>query len=107
MDAPKSTKVNWGGKLWLLAVIAIVLTILIVAVLIPRPLAYISPPSTAAPWTEAPGLYVIPTITPIPTPTVPPTAAPATPVPPTAVPPTLVPTVAVTTTAAPAVTPTP
>jgi hypothetical protein len=64
MDTPKSTKVNWGGKLWLLALIAIVLTILIVVVLIPRPLAYISPAPTAAPWTAAPGLYTIPTITP-------------------------------------------
>jgi len=68
MDAPKSTKVNWGGKLWLLAVIAIVLTIVIVAVLIPRPLAYITPDPTEAPWTAAPGLYTIPTVVP-PTPT--------------------------------------
>ena len=64
MDEPNATKVNWGGKLWLLAVIAVVLTILVVAVLIPRPLAYISPPPTAAPWTAAPDLYTIPTVVP-------------------------------------------
>jgi len=64
MDEPNATKFNWGGKLWLLAVIAVVLTILVVAVLIPRPLAYISPPPTAPPWTAAPDLYVIPTVVP-------------------------------------------
>ena len=72
MNARDSQTTRWGGRLWLLAVIAIVLTVLIIAVLIPRPLAYISPEPTAAPWTAAPGLYAVPTV-------VPPTAAPPVP----------------------------
>jgi hypothetical protein len=70
MDESNTPKVNWGGKLWLLAVIAIVLTIVVVVVLIPRPLAYISPAPTAAPWTAAPDLYAIPTVA-VPTPVAP------------------------------------
>jgi hypothetical protein len=68
MDARESKRTRWGGRLWLLAVIAVVLTVLLLAVLAPRPLAYISPAPTAAPWTAAPGLYTIPTAVP-PTPT--------------------------------------
>jgi hypothetical protein len=67
MDAPKWTKSTWGGRLWLLAAIAIVLAILVVVVLMPRPLAYIAPVPTAVPWTAAPGLYSIPTVV-VPTP---------------------------------------
>ncbi len=71
MDAPKSEKTSWGGRLWLLAAIAIVVAILILVVIIPRPLAYIAPGATPPPWTAAPGLYTIPTVTvppPAPTP---------------------------------------
>ena len=69
MDARESKPTKWGGRLWLLAVVAIVLTVLVLAVLIPRSLAYISPAPTAAPWTAAPGLYTVPTVVP-PTPAV-------------------------------------
>ena len=69
MDAREKHSTNWGGWLWLVAVVAIVLAVVVLVVITPRPLAYISPVPTAIPWTAAPGMYIIPTPAP-PTPTV-------------------------------------
>jgi hypothetical protein len=69
--------VKWGGRLWILALVAIAIVILVLVAFWafwPHPLAWQSPPPTELPWTAAPGLYQIPT----PGPTaVPPAATPA------------------------------
>lgn len=68
MSSREPGETPWGGRLWLLALTAVVLTILIVALLYPRPLAWTSPAPTVGPEASQPGLFVIPTITPAPAP---------------------------------------
>lgn len=70
MDKQSSEQVRWGGRIWLIALIAVVLAVLILAGIWPRSFAWASPTPTPAPWTYAPGLYHIPTITPAATPVV-------------------------------------
>lgn len=68
MGLQESDKLRWGGWLWMVALIAFLLTVIILLILFPRPLAWTSPPPTSAPWTPRPGLYEIPTVPPSPTP---------------------------------------
>jgi hypothetical protein len=66
-----SSKTNnsWGGRLWMLGLIATVLSLVILLVLWSRPLAWTTEPPLYAP-TSRPGLYQIPTVAPAePTPT--------------------------------------
>ncbi|MBN1483616.1 MAG: hypothetical protein JXA37_02750 [Chloroflexia bacterium] len=58
-----SNKVHWGGKLWLLALIAVLLTGLVLAILLPRFWAWTAEPPTDEP-TPRPGLFEIPTLPP-------------------------------------------
>lgn len=73
METRETEQRRWSGPLWILLLIALVLTIAVLLVLLPRPFAYITPAPTDAPWTAAPGLYTIPTVA-VPTPSVPPPA---------------------------------
>lgn len=74
MSSREPANLQWGGQLWMLALIAVVLAGVILLVVIPRPLAWESPLPTPSPGEANPGLFVIPTITPTPLPE--PTAAP-------------------------------
>ncbi len=62
--ASENNRPQWGGRWWVLLLIAIVLAVVILLVLLPRPLAWVSPPPTPLPYTPAPGLYQIPTVSP-------------------------------------------
>jgi len=68
MDGRGSEQVQWGGRIWLIALIAVVVAILILVGIWPRSFAWTSPTPTPVPWTQAPGLYHIPTVTPAVTP---------------------------------------
>lgn len=78
-------EVRWAGRLWLLALIAVVLAVVILAVIWPRSMAWRAPLATATPGTPNPNLYVIPTLLP-PSPTPPPVPPTIGPVFPTAAP---------------------
>ncbi len=66
METRASGQVKWGGQLWIVALVAIALTVAILLVVFPRSLAYIAPTPTPPSWTRAPGLFEIPTISPVP-----------------------------------------
>ena len=67
MGASKSDKRQWGGRLWLVALVAVVLALALLLLLWPRPLAWVTDAPQYAP-TSRPGLYEIPTLPPPPTP---------------------------------------
>lgn len=62
----QKTKNSWTGRLELLALIAVVLAVLVLVLIWPRSCAWETPPPTPAPWTEVPGRFLVPTLTPIP-----------------------------------------
>lgn len=66
MDVREANQERRGYWLSLavLFVLAVVLTIVIVLAIWPRTFAWTSPLPTPVPWTQAPGMYQIPTVTP-------------------------------------------
>jgi hypothetical protein len=64
MAAEKSDNERWGGRLWVVTLVALALAAVIILILWPRPLAWESAPPTESPWTPRPGLYEIPTVPP-------------------------------------------
>ncbi len=73
-DTPPPNPANWGGRLWLMAAIAVGLAVLVLLLLLafwPQSLAWYSQPPTGVPWTAAPGVYQIPTPAPTAAPTPP------------------------------------
>jgi hypothetical protein len=64
MSSHEPGDTQWGGRLWLLVLTALLLTVLIVVLLYPRPLAWTSPAPTVGPEASQPGLFQIPTVVP-------------------------------------------
>ena len=66
MGRSSQDKVQWGGRIWLLAIVAVVLTVVILLVVLRRPLAWSAEEPFFVPDNPKPGLFEIPTVAPQP-----------------------------------------